>query len=94
MHSAHAYQALARELEILSALPGNELVAFIARTPAPRVIQVGGEEAEFEFTAAWRDQAETHLVVTAHLRGLSTWRHQHFRESITISVAPGAAPGA
>jgi hypothetical protein len=94
MHSAHAYQVLARELEILTALPGNELALLVAAAPLPRIIQVGGEDAEIEFTADWSDKAKTRLVVTGHLRGPSTWHHQHFQESITVNISPGAAPGA
>ena len=94
MHSAHAYQVLSRELESLAALPTKDLAALVACAPAPRIVRVSGEDAEVEFAATWNDKAKTRLVLTGHLRGPSTWHHQHFQESITVSVSPGAAPGA
>jgi hypothetical protein len=94
MHSTHAYQVLARELEALTTLPAKDLAAVVACMPSPRIIQVGGEDAEIEFSANWGDKANTRLVITGHLRGPSTWHHQHFQESITVNVSQGAAPGA
>jgi hypothetical protein len=94
MHSADAYRVLAEELHAISTLPPTRLAALVGSPPPVRRIALGGHDAELEVSATWSDRRNTCLVVTAHLRGPSTWHHQHLQESISVRFPPGITAGA
>ena len=94
MQSADAYAVLAKELEDLRSVPLADLMPLLDGPPATRSFLMGGELVDLETSLTWADIAHTAIVATAHLRGPSTWHHQHMQESIRIVVPAGAAVGA
>ena len=84
MHSADAYAVLAKELETVRLLSVSDLIALIGRSPIARALDIGGEPVDLETAVTWIDAAHTSIRMTAHLRGPSTWHHQHMQEAISI----------
>ena len=94
MHSADAYAVLAKELEAVRLLSVPDLIALTGGSPIARALDIGGEPVDLETVMTWTDAAHTSIRVTAHLRGPSTWHHQHVQEAISIAVPADIAVGA
>ena len=86
MRASDAYAILVRELEAARQKPPSDLIALIRSRPIERSVEIAGEQLALETVVAWHDRDQTKIRITAHARGPSTWAHEHFQETLVLSV--------
>lgn len=86
MHRAHAYSALANELEKWRTVPPAELAVLVGAPAAQIAVHYGGEEFEIEIAFAWEGLDKGAIRVVGTANGLSSWRLERLQESIVVPL--------
>jgi len=86
MQRAHAYSALASELEKWRTIPPAELVALVGAPPVQVAVRHGDEEIEIEVAVAWEGFKKRAVRVEGTANGPSSWRLERMKESIVVAL--------
>lgn len=86
MERAHAYAALANELEQWRLKPPAELVTWLGASPFVRCVEIAGETISIIVTVARADASGDKLQIEAVANGASHWTTERLIERIIVEA--------